>query len=58
MEYFQKEKNIAKILGYSENPFCIVMKYYDRGSLANWIKTLNRFLIDVIAFGHDIASGI
>ncbi len=59
MEYFKPEKHIAKIMGYSEEPFSIVMKYYNLGSLANWIdNTSDRLRIYVIAFMHDIGAGL
>jgi tRNA A-37 threonylcarbamoyl transferase component Bud32 len=61
MEYFKKETNIAKILGYSEDPFAIAMKYYEHGSLRSWlvkrsgnVKSKNH----LIAFTWDIASGL
>ncbi len=59
MECFKHHRNIAKILGYSENPLCIVMKYYDQGSLTHWIKTArNRSLFQVMRFAHGISSGL
>ncbi len=33
MEYFKAHPNISKIIGFTENPFCIIMKYYKHGSL-------------------------
>ncbi len=38
MHYLRTSKNIAKILGYSENPHCIIMKYYPTGSLESWLN--------------------
>ncbi len=59
MEYFKKERNIAKILGYSENPYAIVMKYYNLGSLSNWFKNKEpKTKFHVLALSHDIASGV
>jgi eukaryotic-like serine/threonine-protein kinase len=59
MEYFKGEKHIAKLLGYSIDPFCLVMKYYPTGSLTRVIRdTKNRCKIHVITFLRDIANGL
>jgi eukaryotic-like serine/threonine-protein kinase len=59
MEYFKNEKHVAKLLGYSTDPFCLVMKYYEMGSLTQFLKTAtNRCKLHVIYFSRDIASGL
>ncbi len=59
MEYFKNEKNIVRLLGYSDKPFCMVLKFYMLGSLNNWIHHADRRQkIMVIAFAHDITCGI
>ncbi len=64
MEYFKEEKYIAKILGYSEMPYCIVMKYYPQGSLSMWIKnttqnnTGGQNFGSAFFFAKDIAKGM
>ncbi len=60
MEYFKENTNIAKVLGYCDDPcFCIIMKYYHRGSLGTWLSYIDKKLkVHILAFGHDIASGI
>lgn len=59
MEYFKNEQYIAKLLGYSTEPFCLIMKYYPLGSLTKMIKkTRNRCKIHVLAFSRDIAAGL
>ncbi len=59
MEYFKNERNIAKILGYTENPYTIIMKYYKMGSLNHWIKKKkHRLKSFVCAFAHDISTGV
>ncbi len=60
MEYFKHHKNIAKILGYSTDPYCILMKYYQLGSLTNWIENSlgNRNLRTIMSFKQDITVGL
>jgi eukaryotic-like serine/threonine-protein kinase len=59
MEYFKNEKYVAKLLGYSTDPFCLIMKYYEMGSLSQFIKTATyRSKLHVISFCKDIASGL
>ena len=55
MELFNNHKNIAKLIGYTERSYTIVMKFYRYGSLYNWIHSsqikkktlLTAFMIDV-----------
>ena len=59
MEYFRDHNNIAKILGFCESPFCIVMKYYKLGSLRSWIRAANeRSTVKILNFTHDISAGL
>lgn len=60
MEYFKGDENIAQLIGYTLNPYTIVMKHYQLGSLSNWLKTTdnNRTLRQVISFALDIARGV
>ncbi len=59
MEYFKPHPNIAKILGYSENPICIVMKFYKYGSLTSLLKQSNcRTKRACIIFCMDILCGL
>ncbi len=61
MEYFKKHPNIAKILGYSINPYCIIMKFYRLNSLKYWLmhrkvetKILKYFFIKDIIYGVQV----
>jgi eukaryotic-like serine/threonine-protein kinase len=59
MEYFKNEKYVAKLLGFSIDPFCLVMKYYEMGSLSQFIKTATyRCRLHVLSFSKDIACGL
>jgi eukaryotic-like serine/threonine-protein kinase len=59
MEYFKNEKFVAKLMGYSTDPFCLVMKYYEMGSLKQYLQNVtNRSKFHVISFCRDIASGL
>jgi serine/threonine protein kinase len=59
MEYFKNEKYVAKLLGFSIDPFCLVMKYYEMGSLSQFIKTATiRCKLHVLSFPRDIACGL
>jgi serine/threonine protein kinase len=59
MEYFKDNKYVAKLLGYSTDPFCMIVKYYEMGSLTQFIKTAtNRCKMHVIYFSKDIACGL
>jgi serine/threonine protein kinase len=39
MYFFREEKYIAKFLGWCEYPAAILMKFYQNGSLAEWIHS-------------------
>jgi eukaryotic-like serine/threonine-protein kinase len=59
MEYFKNEKYMAKLLGFSTDPFCLIMKYYEMGSLTQFLKsTNNRCKWHLLYFSRDIASGL
>jgi serine/threonine protein kinase len=59
MEYFKNEKHVAKLLGYSTDPFCMIMKYYEMGNLKQLIKTAgNLRKYQVHAFTRDISYGL
>lgn len=74
MEYFKDHKNIAKLLGFSDNPYCLVMKYYHMGSLSQFfcnssVNSLGgsisrksgrgvRTKAYLVAFAHDIGKGL
>jgi serine/threonine protein kinase len=50
--------NIAKIIGYSDLPCVIVMKYYKDGSLVKWIHQKNLVRNERFYLAFDIAFGI
>jgi WD40 repeat protein len=56
MEYLGAKDHIAKIIGYTNRPCCILMKFYPEGSLENWIEKLTPLLR--AQFCLDIANGI
>eukprot|EP00158_Paraphelidium_tribonemae_P007190 Partr_v1_DN28146_c1_g1_i1_m55315 putative protein kinase kinase kinase len=58
MNAFKRHKNIAKLLGYSENPYAIVLKYYSHGSLKKWILAHPGKRKLAFAFMQDISTGI
>ncbi len=60
MEYFKNCQNTAKILGYTKEPYAMIMKYYQRGNLKEWIMKHQdrRNKIHVIYFLKDICRGI
>jgi serine/threonine protein kinase len=59
MEYFKLEDNFAKLLGFSVDPYCLVMKFYEHGSLLDWIKTRSSTSKRLaVSFLHGIASGV
>ncbi len=60
MEYFKQNQNIAKIIGFTETPFAIVMKYYALGNLKIWITKHrhDRNKPQILAFAHDIAIAL
>jgi serine/threonine-protein kinase len=55
MYYLRESKNIAKLVGFSDSPFCLLMKIYPHGSLDGWIYSPSKkslvlvwkFLIDI-----------
>ena len=67
MWYLVQEKNIAKLIGYCEEPLALIMKFYPLGSLDNLIhKQRERAnLVDIrytnqmmIQLAGDIARGL
>ena len=58
--FLQPNKNIARFLGFTENPYCILMKYYERGPLDAWISNSRELKSKRIMHGFlmDIASGL
>eukprot|EP00158_Paraphelidium_tribonemae_P001686 Partr_v1_DN24682_c0_g1_i2_m59656 putative protein kinase kinase kinase len=58
MNAFKQNHNVAKLIGYSENPYSTILEYYARGSLSKWITTSNRSLRQSHAFMNDISCGI
>ena len=60
MELLKNHRNIAKIYGYTEDPYSIVMKFYSSGSLDKWIhQTTQRLSKQLIfSFLHDICTGL
>ncbi len=58
--YFKGQRSIAKIVGYCETPaFCIVMKYYQLGSLKGYLlKHFRKPSNMVLSLGKDISKGI
>eukprot|EP00158_Paraphelidium_tribonemae_P007299 Partr_v1_DN28187_c7_g1_i1_m55790 len=58
MNAFKRCENIAKLLGYAENPYSIILKYYPTGSLSKWINSGHRVLQQAHAFMKDISAGL
>jgi len=47
-EVFQDNKNFAKLLGYSEDPYAVLFKYYKFGSLRSFIKSSGSTFAEVV----------
>eukprot|EP00158_Paraphelidium_tribonemae_P004042 Partr_v1_DN26531_c2_g2_i2_m3337 putative protein kinase kinase kinase len=58
MNAFKTHPNIVRLLGYSENPYAVILKYYPKGSVSTWISSEKRQLSQVLSFLRDIAAGI
>eukprot|EP00158_Paraphelidium_tribonemae_P007298 Partr_v1_DN28186_c1_g2_i6_m55301 len=58
MHAFSRQPNIAKLLGYTDDPYSMILKYYQYGSLKNWINAGNQSIRQSTAFIKDIAWGI
>ena len=66
MWFLNLEKNIAKLVGYSEDPLAILMKLYPLGSLDNLLykpqekpsAAVNYSSLLIIQFACDIARGL
>jgi serine/threonine protein kinase len=60
MFYLREEKHIAKLLGWSDTPACLIMKYYPRGSLDKWIDSKSTVKTKrlVLRFLQNISSGL
>jgi hypothetical protein len=59
LNLLRQEKHIAKLIGFCETPCCLVLKYYQQGSLNFWIhgkKPLTKSI--VLHMVSDIAKGI
>eukprot|EP00158_Paraphelidium_tribonemae_P006966 Partr_v1_DN28054_c0_g2_i1_m57392 len=55
---FKAHTNIVRLLGYSEYPHSIILKYYPRGSLQDWISRKKRTVSLVYNFITDISHGV
>ena len=60
MAYLGDHPNIAKLLGFCQNPHSIIMKYYPQGSLSQWLQEPGNRMskAHVIIFSQDIARGL
>ena len=58
MEYFKNDRFIAKLVGYTELPYTIVMKDYPHGSLSSWLKLRPVTTTLLMRFLINIASGV
>ena len=60
MYFFKDCRYIAKIVGYSEDPYCLLMKYYRLGNLEDWIRLSSRRKTKnmILAFCDDISRGL
>ncbi len=59
LEYFKDSEHVAKVLGSTEDPCCLIMKYYKLGNLRSFLNNnKKRRLPVIISFAHDIAAGI
>eukprot|EP00158_Paraphelidium_tribonemae_P003682 Partr_v1_DN26292_c4_g2_i1_m48533 len=58
--YFQTSKNIVRMLGYTENPPSLILKFYQLGSLRNWLssKKHKRSKSLLLSFMRDIGQGL
>jgi serine/threonine protein kinase len=61
MEFFADSPYVAKLIGYCQEPVCLIMKYYSCGSLDNWTEknseTARKYKFKV-KICKDLASGI
>eukprot|EP00158_Paraphelidium_tribonemae_P005950 Partr_v1_DN27600_c0_g1_i4_m30176 putative Inherit from NOG: hedgehog protein len=58
MNAFKRNQNIAKLLGYSDNPHSIILKHYPCGTLSKWFSSWTRTKRQSHAFASDISTGI
>jgi serine/threonine protein kinase len=61
MEFFADSEYVAKLIGYCTQPVCLLMKYYELGSLDSWSQKNQRnfsSLILKLKTAKEIAQGI
>ena len=60
MYMLREHLNIAKIVGYSTDPYAILMKFYPLGSMEKWInsKSAKKTKTYITLFIHDICEGL
>jgi serine/threonine protein kinase len=59
MEFLSENSNIARIIGFSTSPPCIVMKYYQTGSLKSWLDSSDtKTRPIVLRFMQDISAAL
>jgi serine/threonine protein kinase len=58
MHLFRNERNIAKLLGWNDDPYTILMKYYPLGALDGFLESNLVSKRILLSFMHDIANGI
>ena len=60
MHLFRNERNVAKLVGWSNIPACLVMKYYPLGSMDKWIYSQGIYKSKrvVLQFINDISRGL
>eukprot|EP00158_Paraphelidium_tribonemae_P007123 Partr_v1_DN28120_c1_g1_i1_m55098 putative protein kinase kinase kinase len=58
MNAFKNELNIVKLLGYTEDPYSLILKYYPRGSLGKWMRREKFQLKQVLSFVNDISNAM
>ena len=60
MSFLGQHQNIAKLLGYCQKPYGLILKYYPYGSLNEWLEDPSNKMTTGYAtsFGLDIARGL
>jgi serine/threonine protein kinase len=60
MQFFADSDYVAKLVGYSTTPLCLVMKYYSLGSLDSWLERDSGSITKKVMNGivRDISRGL
>jgi serine/threonine protein kinase len=59
LHYLKSSSHIAKFLGFTESPCCILMKFYPEGSLEKWIYSNRKFSrMYIVCMVRDVGYGL